>query len=138
MPTNDKQLTVTTKKNIAHTNIFDDLVSQYTVIEAEAINGLSETEMNKLKARSRQKLLELEPQDPVELMLIAQMLSVHKLQQEMMPYANESKLIIGPVCLNPVIKLSNLFVTQANLLHKLRHGTKTGDAHDGKDKENGK
>lgn len=138
MPTNDKQLIPTTKKNIAYTNIFDDLVSQYTVIEADAINGLSETEMGKLKARSRQKLLELEPQDPVELMLIAQMLSVHKLQQEMMPYANESKLIIGPVCLNPVIKLSNLFVTQATLLHKLRHDMKAGNANDGKDKENGK
>jgi hypothetical protein len=69
--------------------------------------------------------LALDPNDTVEMMLIAQMLSVHKLQQELMPFANESKhLQGGHGYINSIIKLSNLFVNQINLLNKLKHDPK--------------
>lgn len=58
----------------------------------------------------------------LEEMLVAQMLSIHNLQQTMAAMANGSQHTSnGPYFVNSTIKLANCFTQQANLLSKL-HG----------------
>ncbi len=55
-------------------------------------------------------------------MLVTQLLGVHELQQKLLPYANRSMNYPehGKYYINSITKLSNLFIHQASLLHKLQ------------------
>ncbi|WP_133128961.1 hypothetical protein [Legionella nagasakiensis] len=60
-------------------------------------------------------------QNGLESMLVAQMLSIHKLQQRSIAYANASdNMELKTYYTNSAIKLANCFVQQANMLAKLR------------------
>ncbi|BCA93792.1 hypothetical protein TUM19329_01530 [Legionella antarctica] len=64
----------------------------------------------------------LNAKDGLQSMLAAQMLSVHKLQQRAMTYANNcnNQPKIEQYYTNAAIKLTNCFVQQANMLAKLQ------------------
>ena len=78
-------------------------------------------DMDNAKQISHEGLTALGARDGLQSMLVAQMLSVHQLQQRAMVFANgledgESKQYYT----NTTIKLANCFVQQANMLAKLQ------------------
>ncbi|KTD00550.1 hypothetical protein OQJ19_07435 [Fluoribacter gormanii] len=59
--------------------------------------------------------------DGLQAMLVAQMLSIHELQQRTMAYANAcDDLELKKYCTSTTVKLANCFVQQANILAKLQ------------------
>ena len=73
------------------------------------------------KQSSKEALAELNANNGLQSMLAAQMLSVHKLQQKSMCYAQNIKdYRLEKYYVNAGIKLANCFVQQANLLAKLQ------------------
>lgn len=90
---------------------------------ALASNNISSDSFDSEKAKSLcvDGLIALGVQNGLESMLAAQMLSIHKLQQRSMTYANASdNLELKTYYTNSAIKLANCFVQQANMLAKLR------------------
>jgi len=75
-----------------------------------------------------QALDEMGLSDPIHMMLVTQMLTVHSLQQDMVALANNSSHDHGRQSyVNSVTKLSNLFATQVSLLQKLKNGDQLGN-----------
>jgi len=78
-------------------------------------------DLEKAKSLCTEGITALGAQNGLESMLAAQMLSIHKLQQRSMAYANASdNLELKTYYTNSAIKLANCFVQQANMLAKLR------------------
>lgn len=90
---------------------------------ALASNNISSDNFDLEKAKSlcTDGIAALGAQNGLGSMLAAQMLSIHKLQQRSMTYANASdNLELKTYYTNSAIKLANCFVQQANMLAKLR------------------
>jgi hypothetical protein len=78
-------------------------------------------DLDREKQLSKEAIIELNASDGLQSMLAAQMLSVHKLQQKSMCYAQNIKdHRLEKYYVNAGIKLANCFVQQANLLAKLQ------------------
>lgn len=78
-------------------------------------------DLDKEKQLSKETMAELNVSDGLQSMLAAQMLSVHKLQQKSICYAQNIKdYRLEKYYVNAGIKLANCFVIQANLLAKLQ------------------
>ncbi len=78
-------------------------------------------DLEKAKRITDEKLTAMATMDGLQSMLVAQMLSIHQLQQKSMTYAHA----IGDFRLqkhytNAAVKLSNCFVQQANILARLQ------------------
>ena len=116
----DKDLITKDKDGFLDGVLSGDLFSKYILTEVDKRPDLDEAYMSKLSIKSKKKLLELKPQDSLQLMLCAQMLSVHDLQQKMVLCANQAKTAFSQGYINSVSKLSNLFVSQLTLLNKLQ------------------
>lgn len=77
--------------------------------------------MNKPKEKSKDAMMTLGIDGCLQSMLVAQMLSIHELQQRTMTYANGvDNLELKKYYTNAAVKLSNCFVQQANVLAKLQ------------------
>jgi hypothetical protein len=78
-------------------------------------------DLNKEIQSSQQAIDELNASSGLQSMLAAQMLSIHKLQQKTICYAQNIKdYRLEKFYVNAGIKLANCFVQQANLLAKLQ------------------
>lgn len=84
-------------------------------------------EEKQLKLNNAQQMVEglaasLGAQGLLQNMLVTQLLGVHELQQKLLPYARRSMHDPehGQYYINATAKLSNLFIQQASLLHKLQ------------------
>lgn len=78
-------------------------------------------DMDKAKQKSSNALVALDVNGGLQSMLAAQMLSIHKLQQRTMTYANAiDNMELKKYYTNTAIKLANCFVQQANVLAKLQ------------------
>ncbi|APF02926.1 TPA: hypothetical protein ACJ5DT_000051 [Legionella pneumophila] len=78
-------------------------------------------DLDKEKQSCKEAMTELNTSNGLQSMLAAQMLSVHKLQQKSMCYAQNIKdYRLEKYYVNAGIKLANCFVQQANLLAKLQ------------------
>ncbi len=78
-------------------------------------------DLDKAKQQSTDAMVALGTDGGLQLMLAAQMLSIHKLQQRTMLYANASdNLELQKYYTNSTVKLANCFVQQANILAKLQ------------------
>lgn len=85
-------------------------------------NG-DEDDSAKAMGHATEMINSLQPKSPIELMLVAQMLTIFNLQQKASTYAGVAKNPdLLAQCTNSVIKLSNVFVQQAQLLHRLQGG----------------
>ncbi|EHL30006.1 hypothetical protein [Legionella drancourtii] len=77
--------------------------------------------LNEAEQFTHEAIGELNANNGMQSMLAAQMLSIHKLQQKTMCYAqNINNIKLEKQYINSAIKLSNCFVQQANLLAKLQ------------------
>ncbi|KTD01971.1 hypothetical protein [Legionella feeleii] len=95
------------------------------VIRKNAIstsNVMSDTfNINEAKKESHEALTALNVTTSLQSMLVAQMLSVHELQQRTIAFAHgSSHADIKKYYINSAVKLANCFVQQANLLAKLQ------------------
>lgn len=78
-------------------------------------------DLNKAEQFSQEAIAELNAHGGLQSMLAAQMLSIHKLQQKSMCYAqNIDNFKLEKHYVNSAVKLANCFVQQANLLAKLQ------------------
>lgn len=78
-------------------------------------------DLNEAKQQSQQGIAMLRTKEGLQTMLTAQMLSVHKLQQHAMVYANSiDNMQSKQYYTYTAIKLANCFVQQANVLAKLQ------------------
>ncbi|HAT1797954.1 TPA: hypothetical protein JBL19_04170 [Legionella pneumophila] len=84
-------------------------------------------EDKQLKLNNAQQIVEsladsLGAQGMLQNMLVTQLLGVHELQQKLLPYARRSMRDPehGQYYINAIAKLSNVFIQQASLLHKLQ------------------
>ena len=77
--------------------------------------------LEQAKQKSRNAMSAMGVNDGLQAMLVAQMLSIHELQQRTMAYANAcDDLELKKYCTNTTVKLANCFVQQANILAKLQ------------------
>ena len=85
----------------------DEDKKQKLVAAEEAVNMLADS---------------LGPKGLLQNMLVVELLGVHELQQKLLLYANKSIHTPehGQYYMNAVTKLSNVFIQQASLLHKLQ------------------
>ncbi|HAT2138619.1 TPA: hypothetical protein I8027_001028 [Legionella pneumophila] len=78
-------------------------------------------DLDREKKSSKEAMTELNASNGLQSMLTAQMLSIHKMQQKSMCYAqNINNQRLEKYYVNSAIKLANCFVQQANLLAKLQ------------------
>lgn len=78
-------------------------------------------DLDQAKQKSRNAMSAMGVNDGLQAMLVAQMLSIHELQQRTMAYANAcDDLELKKYCTNTTVKLANCFVQQANILAKLQ------------------
>lgn len=81
----------------------------------------SKTELEKAEQDAFIGLNALNPVDALQEMLVAQMLSIHQLQQQAIAFANKYTQIENiQYYTNAAIKLANCFTQQANTLGKLQ------------------
>jgi hypothetical protein len=89
-----------------------------------SLSGLSIEELNSagsLGADTRAEIEAINPEDGIQLMLAAQMISIHKAQQQTMSrLRNASQIESCEQLTNLATKLSNTFIQQLNLLQKLK------------------
>ena len=80
-----------------------------------------EFDLEQAKQKSRNAMSAMGVHDGLQAMLVAQMLSIHQLQQRTIAYANAcDDLELKKYCTNTTVKLANCFVQQANILAKLQ------------------
>ena len=106
---------------LAKKRLLDDTIHK----NAQACNNLlhEDFDLEAAKNKSQSNLAALDANGGLQTLLASQMLAVHKLQQNSMAMANG--LSYGEAAqyyTNTAIKLSNCFVSQANLLAKLQGG----------------
>lgn len=103
-----------------NTAFYDELILRYAISKVKLPQD--KDHIAEIKQEAKAAIKALAPQDPIQTMLVIQLLSTHSLQQDMVLYAKNS----GPTSdiqhtqINAATKLSNLFVAQVNLLQKLR------------------
>lgn len=93
---------------------------------APACNNMNhkDFDLEKAKKQSENDLIALQCDDGLQALLAAQMLSIHKLQQTSLALAHGLSFEgVGKYYINTAMKLSNVFVQQANLLAKLQGKT---------------
>ncbi|HEM1533348.1 TPA: hypothetical protein U0Z67_000826 [Legionella pneumophila] len=101
----------------------DRFVKQIIHRNISATNNVMEKSFDIAKStqKSHDALQAMEAHDGLQSMLVAQMLSVHELQQKTMAFALSSSHIENKKdYTNLAVKLTNCFVQQANLLAKLQ------------------
>lgn len=109
------------KLALAKNRLFEDTIR----ISAPACNNINHKnfDLEKAKKQNENDLIALQCEGGLQVMLAAQMIAIHKLQQTSMALANG--LSYGETSkyyTNTAIKLSNTFIQQANLLAKLQGG----------------
>lgn len=102
--------------------------AEYFLSEVNIEQFKDNQELDEFIEEAAERLQQLNPKGPVQMMLASQMLSVHTMQQRMMVRGNNNfvNLKQQPYYVNSVIKLSNLFVAQASLYHKLQSEEQQG------------
>lgn len=109
------------KISVAKNRLLEDTIRT----SATACNNIRHKDFDPEKARKQNEndLIALQCEGGLQVMLAAQMMAIHKLQQTAMGLANG--LTYGEISkyyTNTAIKLSNTFIQQANLLAKLQGG----------------
>lgn len=109
------------KISVAKNRLLEDVIRT----SATACNNIKHKDFDLEKARKQNEndLIALQCEGRLQVMLAAQMMAIHKLQQTSMGLANG--LMYGEISkyyTNTAIRLSNTFVQQANLLAKLQGG----------------
>ena len=103
-----------------NTAFYNDLIWRYAIGKVKLPQD--QDRIPEIKQEAKEAIKTLAPQNPIQTMLVIQLLSTHSLQQDMVLYAKNS----GPTSsiqhsyINAATKLSNLFVAQVNLLQKLK------------------
>lgn len=85
------------------------------------VTSKEEVDYKALKQEARENVAALNPKDNVQMMLAAQMISIHITQQRMMLFVNnayDADAIAKYT--NTITKLSNVFIQQVNLMKKLK------------------
>ena len=114
-----KNHAIETQKENKHKKAFQHKVVQYNAIACQS--GSDNFDCNEAISESQDNLLALGAQSSLEEMLIAEMTSIHFLQQKTIALATKSCLIEHiQTYANSAIKLANCFTQQAALLAKLQ------------------
>lgn len=101
-----------------NTEFYNKIVNKLAVATV-SIND--KVEANELKRTASKSLSAIDKENGTRLMLSAQMAAVHDLQQRLTAYAyNISQGKEQMYYVNSVVKLSNIFVQQVNMLEKLK------------------
>jgi hypothetical protein len=99
-------------------NFANNIITKYALT---TITSKKDIDYKSVKKEAVENIEALEPKDGLQVMLSAQMNSVHALQQNMMLYANAAtNSDVAQKYVNIVTKLSNVFIQQANLIQKLK------------------
>ena len=105
---------------VPNTAFYNELILRYAISKVKLPQD--KDRIAEIKQEAKEAVKALDPQDPIQTMLVIQLLSTHSLQQDMILYAKN----LGPTSdiqhtqINAATKLSNLFVAQVNLLQKLK------------------
>jgi hypothetical protein len=105
---------------VSTTAFYNDLIWRYAISKVKLPQD--KDRIPEIKQEAKEAIKALDPQDPVQTMLVIQLLSTHSLQQDMVLYAKNAGTAsdMQNSSINAAIKLSNLFVAQVNLLQKLK------------------
>jgi hypothetical protein len=110
-------------KSFEESEFFEKMIAKKA---ATAVNiaKCSDEDLSKAKMATIEAFRAMGAIDPLQLMLSAQMLSIHELQQRMVVYSlsfrDESSIM---AYVNLAVKLSNVYVQQAALMQKLHAGS---------------
>jgi hypothetical protein len=133
------------KQHIGKSDVEIKPIDQISVIQSESLADLSprfkndvlfdllSTELKQSKydteefhqyANAAKCTIEaLDPKDSIQLIVAAQIASLHKAQQNMLMFAhNEQRIEHTQTLTNLAIKLSNTLIQQITLMHKLKNG----------------
>lgn len=117
MASNSKKDIVLIADN-TNTEFYNKIVNK---LATATVSLNDKVEVNELKKIAGKSLSAVDKENGTRLMLSAQMAAVHDLQQRLTAYAyNTTQGKEQMYYVNSVVKLSNLFVQQANMLEKLK------------------
>jgi len=117
---NEKNVIKHQQNNFKDSKFYKKLISKHALCQANFKDN--NVDVGALEANAHEELEQFDPKNPIEMMLVNQMLATHSLQQKMTTYANNFSNLPNQqqTYINASIKLSNLFVSQIACLSKLK------------------